>query len=506
MSNDWIDEWSKDEINALSEWDKKLIESAAKGVWLKSGAEKEEDRPVLSTRLVESLATGQHNQDGKEGRENWTLHPNGLQIEGFRFTNRLKFFERTTQASLYLSYCTFEQPCDFSNANLKDLSLQKSHFHKPLQLIGAKIEGNLDLSGSHFEDLDQTGHSLSADGLTVHGNALLRYGFKAKGTIRFVRAHISGDLSMTGATIESGEKNSDSLNADRAFIEGGVFLREKFTCIGKLRFLAATIKGDLELHKTKLSGNIIFSGLTIHQRFIFQDITYQAESTIVLRHAHADVLDDDLKSWQGCKEINLDGFEYNHLYRDTNGEGHLSWLKKMPKKYYPQPYEQLAKNLKADGHLGHARMVLVEKQRQLLKYGKITGLHWLWLRIIGLLIDFGYRPWKVLLPMALILAFGALNFKTDQLTHQIVPAKERVQIELKKEENIDKTLNDILPDYPKFNPAIYSIDTFLPFVDLKQETYWMPKDKTYLWFHIAMGWFLSSLLVAGLAGLVKKDD
>lgn len=499
MSNNWIDEWSEDEVNALSKWDKKLIECAAKGKWLKSEVENEEDRPVLSTRLIQSLTTGQHNQ-------NWTLHPKGLLIEGFRFTKPLDFDERTTRASLYLSHCTFEQPCDFNDANLKTLSIQKSIFHNQLQLKGTKIEGDLDLSGSHFEDLTQTGQSLYADSLTIHGNAFLRHGFKTKGTIRLVGAHVSGDLDMEAAIIESGKKNSDSLQADQAFIGDSVLLRKEFTSIGGLSFLAATIKGNLLLHKAELSGDISFSNLIIHQHFLFEDITYQADCSIDLCHAHADVLGDDLKSWRGCKQIDLDGFEYNHLYRDTEGKGHLSWLKKMPKGYYPQPYEQLAKNLKADGHLGHARMVLVEKQRQLLKHGQITKLHWLWLRTIGLLIDFGYRPWKVLLPMALILSFGALNFKTDQLTHQIAPAKERVQIELKKKENVGKTLNDILPDYPKFNPAIYSIDTFLPFVDLKQETYWMPKDKSYLWFHIAMGWFLSSLLVAGLAGLVKKDD
>ena len=53
----------------------------------------------------------------------------------------------------------------------------------------------------------------------------------------------------------------------------------------------------------------------------------------------------------------------------------------------------------------------------------------------------------------------------------------------------------------------------LPIVDLHQEKYWLPdarKDygwlyQAYLWLHIIFGWILTTVLVAGLTGLVKKD-
>ena len=46
------------------------------------------------------------------------------------------------------------------------------------------------------------------------------------------------------------------------------------------------------------------------------------------------------------------------------------------------------------------------------------------------------------------------------------------------------------------------------------QNYWIPDDSSnrgmlargYLWFHIAMGWALTLLAVAGFSGLIKTDN
>ncbi|HET6422650.1 MAG TPA: hypothetical protein VFG20_03140, partial [Planctomycetaceae bacterium] len=77
-------------------------------------------------------------------------------------------------------------------------------------------------------------------------------------------------------------------------------------------------------------------------------------------------------------------------------------------------------------------------------------------------------------------------------------------------------------DYPKFNAIIYSLDVFAPFTYLHQANYWVPNPtrgerirlgfwsprpgellRVYLWLHVVAGWLLTSLLVAGLTGLVQ---
>lgn len=68
--------------------------------------------------------------------------------------------------------------------------------------------------------------------------------------------------------------------------------------------------------------------------------------------------------------------------------------------------------------------------------------------------------------------------------------------------------------YPRFNPLIYSADTLLPIVSLEMQSYWIPDDRKpignaarlYLWLHIAAGWALTLLAVAGFSGLIKTDN
>ncbi|HEX4412687.1 MAG TPA: hypothetical protein VH107_03600 [Lacipirellulaceae bacterium] len=84
--------------------------------------------------------------------------------------------------------------------------------------------------------------------------------------------------------------------------------------------------------------------------------------------------------------------------------------------------------------------------------------------------------------------------------------------------------------YPRFNPIVYSLDVFLPFVDLNQVCYWIPGEKPnsktkcrnclmhigpfslkwsavlhgYLWFQTLSGWTLCTLLAAAVTGIVQS--
>ena len=65
----------------------------------------------------------------------------------------------------------------------------------------------------------------------------------------------------------------------------------------------------------------------------------------------------------------------------------------------------------------------------------------------------------------------------------------------------------------EFNAFVYSLDVFLPIVKLHQEEFWLPTAgksygsyfRLYLWFHIGLGWLLSTLFVVSLTGVVKKE-
>jgi hypothetical protein len=91
-------------------------------------------------------------------------------------------------------------------------------------------------------------------------------------------------------------------------------------------------------------------------------------------------------------------------------------------------------------------------------------------------------------------------------------------------------LGTVSPTYPRFNALVYSLDVFLPFVDLNQVCYWIPGEKptkprisrnclmhigpyslkasavlhAYLWFQTLAGWTLCTLLAAAVTGIVES--
>lgn len=78
-------------------------------------------------------------------------------------------------------------------------------------------------------------------------------------------------------------------------------------------------------------------------------------------------------------------------------------------------------------------------------------------------------------------------------------------------------------DYPKFNSFMYSLDVFVPLINLHQAEYWLPNANraqelrklrwlrwrtggllcVYLWIHTFAGWILTTLLILALTGLVR---
>ena len=76
---------------------------------------------------------------------------------------------------------------------------------------------------------------------------------------------------------------------------------------------------------------------------------------------------------------------------------------------------------------------------------------------------------------------------------------------------------------PKFCAMVYSLDMFVPLVDLRQANYWLPNGNRgaevfklkglrlrwgdllcfYMWVHIIFGWIFTTLFVVGLTGLIR---
>ena len=215
-----------------------------------------------------------------------------------------------------------------------------------------------------------------------------------------------------------------------------------------------------------------------------------------------------------------------------DAKSRIEWLRlNGGEEFSPQPYEQLAEVLKRSGHEKDATEVLIAKNED---RAELSKTQWWWYKFFGPMIGYGYKPFDVIWkgPMGIRflgsilfwIILGGLLFWWGYYGENRIMSPSKTDVYAKSAEDVAKTNAKVHNEYPTFQFIIYSIDAFLPVVDLHQSKYWLPnanKGKVfcktrwftirwggillfYLWWHIAVGWILSTLFVVGLTGLVPK--
>lgn len=105
-----------------------------------------------------------------------------------------------------------------------DLDLENAKLIRPIEIAGSRIEGAIGLSHARTDSLIALDDALmlgdfSADGLQGDVDLYLRNGSTFKSAVTLTGAKIAGDLDMTGARFEG------PLNADYLKIGGSLFMR-----------------------------------------------------------------------------------------------------------------------------------------------------------------------------------------------------------------------------------------------------------------------------------------
>ena len=195
------------------------------------------------------------------------------------------------------------------------------------------------------------------------------------------------------------------------------------------------------------------------------------------------------------------------------------------RRYITQPYTQLASVYRAIGQDEQANTVLVARAQRLGELAPAFSAQALWYRYFGRLIGYGYEPFRAIKIGLVIIVMGAVIFSVGARRHLMAETKLAEQV-LSSEAQPGL----VSPTYPRFNAIVYSLDVFLPFVDLNQVCYWIPGEKpskprkarnclmhlgpyslkwstvlhSYLWFQTLAGWTLCTLLAAAVTGIVQS--
>jgi len=167
--------------------------------------------------------------------------------------------------------------------------------------------------------------------------------------------------------------------------------------------------------------------------------------------------------------------------------------------------------------------VSIAKEEQHREFGGMNRFRRAWNFMLDVTIGYGHRPLRALWWIFGFVFLGAALFRWGYHARIVTPTDEAAyQVFVKT--------GAAPPHYPPFNAVVYSLENFLPVVDLNQGNYWRPNPRHrrggelhmagasldpaavpgtllrwYLWIHILAGWTLTPLLFAGLSGIVRMD-
>jgi hypothetical protein len=432
--------------------------------------------------------------------------PGGLlravRLAGARITGRLDLEAVTLLCPLLLWDCYLEQPISLIEAYAPTVRLPGRHLPGLLaqrletrgnveldqrftatgevSLVGAHIGGTLSLSGATLTNPE--GKALDAAGLIVDRDMFCRAGFTATGEVRLVGAHIGGQLEFDGASLTNPE--GKALDADSLTVNRSMFCRGGFTATGEVNLRLVQVGGQLGIRKATLanSGGQALNLQQVRATALFLQPEKRPDGMVDLTAARVGTFVDDQETWP--EKLRLRGFVYDVVHNDkVSVRGRLGWLQRNRDGYTPQPYDQLAAAYRRDGRDEAARRVLIAKQWR--RRGRLNPWNWL---LYGT-VSYGYRTWLAALWLLLALWAGTNALDDAHQAGLLDPAK------------------DNLGQQPTFHPLTYALDLLLPIVNLGQEGAWIPRGwaERWTWGLILAGWVLTTAVVAGLTGVLKRD-
>ena len=432
-----------------------------------------------------------------------------------------------------------------------------------VDLTRAKLGGSLRCDGGAF--INGTSTALHAVDLHIDGNAALDHArFVGEVCLYALTAH--GDVQAQGARFLN--RSRQALNLERAQIGGGLFLNNGCRVYGLVRAVGARVRmisaesatfrnrsgGGLEavalfapflevttgayfgngfrtnagvmLDNCRIDGDLSFfrcvfrgdaaNGLVartarIGGEFNWCELETGPLTELNLSSSSVGLFVDNVRSWPAPGHLHIDGLTYHGIAPD-DGAIRERWLGRLPEhQFLSQPYEQLASVLRACGRERHAIRIGMAKQDARRRRGKLGMLPRAWATILKVTIGYGYKPQRALFWSLLFIVAGALAFAAGHRAGLMIP-----------EEGSADPAATLPASQPTFSALGYSLDVFLPIVDLNLASRWQPSERTTCQFaqrevacgrwlgiltriQILFGWLLTTLAVAGVSGLIRRD-
>ena len=247
--------------------------------------------------------------------------------------------------------------------------------------------------------------------------------------------------------------------------------------------------------------------------------------TVDLAYARVGVLADVIDAWKPFKIV-LNGFVYDQFFNPTDAQSRLDWLAKRPDgiRFSSQPYEQAVKVLHAVGKDIDAWNIEREKNRLQRNFDGVSSFRKFGGWLLDTLKDACYYPSRIVKWGLYITAFGVAVFACADYhsnivpTHPVVALSKDYKMQIAPNGDLRPT-QAVPPEYPAFNPLVFSLDVFTPSAVFHQEDSWGPRSgggdwkdfdvdilwllTFWYWAEIFVGWVLTSLFLLSVTGLLR---
>lgn len=340
---------------------------------------------------------------------------------------------------------------------------------------GAHIASGLDLAGATI-DAGTGERSLAGDGALVEGTLGLN-GLRARGELSLRSIRVGRAVLMIGADLENA--GDIACRFSGAEIAGDV-IALRTSVVGGIRMTGGRIAGRLNLEKVRIdnAGGQAISARALQAGQLSFAPTEPIKGTVDFSHARIEVYRDDPDTWPDA--LSVDGMTYQALEPRLPARDRLRWLARDPHGPQSQPYEHLAAHYVQIGQPEEARTVWYIRERE--QRRDAAPLPKFWGLIQDVMLGYGYRPWRALTWLALLLLIGSVTFAV-----QPPPAIQAGA-------------------GPHFNPVIYTLDLLLPLVDLGQKHAFNPSGigQWLSYVLIAAGWILVTTVAAAAARVLQR--
>jgi hypothetical protein len=433
-----------------------------------------------------------------------------------------------------------------------------------VRLHYAEVGGSLECDTGQFKNAG--GAALMAEAAKIGGAVLLRNNFQAEGEVQLDVAEIGAPLECDGGSFKNA--HATALNIEGARIGAYASLGDGFKAEGKISGVNAVIGGDLFVgyHEVESKGGADFSaatldarGATIKGALSVVGMKSGPKTAVNLSGASCEVLTDASDStelannWPAPAKLTLDGFTYLRIERPESPGERLDWLRRqLPAdtrerrgRFRPQPYTQLAHALRAQGHDDEAKDILIGMAEDRRKWSNLSRASRAWQWVLWKTIRNGHRPLRALYALIILWVIGFAAFGWGYQKHVMLPSE--------KEANQSVAGGQPLPGhYEPFCAPVYAIDASLPIISFGQRERWHPREAlkisaqgpaaqrptdgwvyanlceagfmrrwdprdqwaepstlarslaAFRWIYIALGWSFTTMLVAGISGLVGR--